>query len=62
MSSDTTEEAARIQLEVYRRMAPSDRLRAGLELTRISRELIAQGIRARHPGYSDGRGDPPRSA
>lgn len=50
---DTSEEAARVQLEVYRRMAPADRLRVGLELTRMSRELIAQGIRARHPEYSD---------
>jgi hypothetical protein len=52
-SSDTSAEAARVQLEVYRRMAPSDRLRVGLELTRISRDLVAQGIRARHPGYTD---------
>ncbi len=53
MSRDTSDEAARVQLEVYRRMAPSDRLRVGLELTRMSRELIAQGIRTRHPEYSD---------
>ena len=37
----------------YRRMAPSERLNVGLELTRISRDLLAQGIRARHPEYSD---------
>lgn len=34
-------------------MHPSDRLRIGLELTRLSRDLMAQGIRARHPEYSD---------
>lgn len=50
---DTSEEAARVQLEVYRRMAPEERLRVGLELTQMSRDLVAQGIRARHPGYSD---------
>ncbi len=50
---DTSEDAARIQLEVYRRMAPSERLNVGLELTRMSRDLLAEGIRARHPEYSD---------
>lgn len=52
-SPDTSPDAARVQLEVYRRMQPSERLRVGLELTRISRDLLAQGIRARHPEYSD---------
>ena len=53
MAGDTDARAARVQLEVYRRMTPSDRLQVGLELTRMSRDLIAQGIRARHPEYSD---------
>jgi hypothetical protein len=53
MSRDTSEDAARVQLDVYRRMDPSDRLQVGLELTRISRDLMAQGIRTRHPEYSD---------
>ena len=53
VSHDTSEDAARVQLEVYRRMAPSERLNVGLELTRMSRDLLAQGIRARHPEYSD---------
>lgn len=52
-SADTSPDAARVQLEVYRRMEPSERLRVGLELTRMSRDLLAQGIRARHPEYSD---------
>ena len=50
---DTSEDAARVRLGVYRRMAPSERLNVGLELTRMSRDLLAQGIRARHPEYSD---------
>lgn len=53
MSHDTSEDAARVQLEVYRRMAPSERLNVGLELTRMARDLLAQGIRVRHPEYSD---------
>jgi len=50
---DTSEEAAQVQLDVYRRMAPADRLRVGLELTQMSRGLVAEGIRARHPEYSE---------
>lgn len=53
MAGDTDAQAARVQLEVYRRMTPSDRLQVALELTRMSRDLIAQGIRARHPEYTD---------
>ena len=50
---DTSLDAARVQLEVYRRMEPSERLRVGLELTRLSRDLMTHGIRARHPDYSE---------
>ena len=53
LSRDTSEEAARVQVEAYRKMPPSERLRVGLELTRMSRELLAQGIRRRHPEYSE---------
>ncbi len=52
-SSDTDESVAAAQIEVYRRMRPADRLRVGLELTQVSRRLLAEGIRARHPDYSD---------
>jgi hypothetical protein len=50
---DTSAEAASIQLDVYRRMSPYGRLRIGLELTAMSRQLLADGIRRRHPEYSD---------
>ena len=50
---DTSAEAASVQLEVYRRMSPADRLRVGLELTAMSRRLLADGIRRRHLEYSD---------
>jgi hypothetical protein len=51
-SADTSELAAHTQLEVYRRMSPSERLRVGLELTELSRSLLIEGIRRRHPMYS----------
>lgn len=52
-SGDTSQEAASVQLEVYRRMTPAERLRVGLELTQMSRDLLSQGIRSRHPAYSN---------
>lgn len=50
--TDTSPEAAAVQLEVYRRMSPAARLRVGLELTAMSRHLLADGVRRRHPEYS----------
>jgi hypothetical protein len=52
-AGDTSEEAARVQLEVYRRMTPLDRLRVGPGSAAMSRALVVQGIRSRHPEYSD---------
>ncbi|MBI4508811.1 MAG: hypothetical protein HY698_04190 [Deltaproteobacteria bacterium] len=50
---DTTPAAASVQLDVYRRMSPAARLRVALELTAMSRRLLADGVRRRHPEYSD---------
>lgn len=51
--SDTTAEAHQIQLDIFRRMGPHNRLQKALELTELSRQLLAQGVRQRHPGYSE---------
>jgi hypothetical protein len=50
---DTTKNAEDIQLEIFRKMSPERRLLAALHLTRISRELLAAGIRKRHPKYDE---------
>ena len=50
---DTSEEADEVQLGIYRRMEPSERLQVGLDLTDLSRHLLAEGIRHRHPEYED---------
>ncbi len=50
---DTSEAADEVQLEIYRRMEPSERLQVGLDLTELSRNLLAEGIRLRHPEYGD---------
>ena len=50
---DTPDEVSRVQIEIYRRMTPGARLRLGLELTEMSRRLLADGIRRRHPVYDE---------
>jgi hypothetical protein len=50
---DTTSEAEQMQLEVFRRMGPEKRLQAGIALSRMCRELLAEGVRRRHPEYDE---------
>jgi len=51
---DTSPEAEAVQLAVYRRMEPAARLRVALELTETGRRLMRDGVRMRHPEYSEG--------
>jgi hypothetical protein len=50
---DTTPEAEKIQLDIFRRMGPERRLQAGLDLSRTCRELLREGVRLRHPEYDE---------
>ena len=50
---DTTLEADKIQLDIFRRMGPERRLEAGLALSRTCRELLREGVRRRHPDYDE---------
>ena len=50
---DTTQEAEKIQLDIFRRMGPERRLQAGLALSRTCRELLREGVRRRHPDYDE---------
>jgi len=50
---DTSPEAERIQIEIFRTMDPEKRLRKALELMEAVRSLLAQGVRNRHPDYND---------
>lgn len=52
-SLDTTQEADRVQLEIFKKMTPEQRLRRGFELSALTRKLQATGVRMRHPEYSD---------
>lgn len=49
--ADTTEEAARVQFAVYRRMAPEKRLELAFQMTADLRRRLAEGVRQRHPEY-----------
>ena len=50
---DTTQEAENIHMDIFRRMAPEQRLQAGLALSRTCRELLRAGVRRRHPDYDE---------
>ena len=50
---DTSEEARKVQIDALRRLGPAGRLRAGIELTHASRKLLIEGLRRRHPDYSE---------
>lgn len=51
--SDTSAEAAEIQLEIFRRMTGEERLRRALELSDFFREVSLSRIRAEHPDWSE---------
>jgi hypothetical protein len=51
--SDTSPEAAELQLEIFRRMTGEQRLRRALELSDFARELSLSRIRSGHPDWSE---------
>ncbi len=52
-SRDTSPEAHRVQLEILRRSSLSERLLCALQAADEGRELVACGIRMRHPDYDE---------
>ncbi len=50
---DTSLEAFRTQLEIYRQMSPEARLEQALQWSEQVQELGRIGIRSRHPEYTD---------
>jgi hypothetical protein len=51
--ADTTLEAARVQFEVFRRMPPGKRLELAFHMSDSLRQLVASGVRSRHPDYTE---------
>jgi hypothetical protein len=50
---DTARDAERKQIEILSRMGPEGRLRAAIELSRMSRKLLREGVQKRHPDYDE---------
>ena len=50
---DTTRHAEQVQLDIFRRTTPERRLEAAIHLARTSRNLLAEGVRKRHPEYRE---------
>lgn len=50
---DTSPEAARIQIEIYRRMSGAERLALAFEISEFAREFCLAGIRRRHPDWGE---------
>lgn len=53
MISDTTAEAAAVQTAVQRRLGSVGRFRAAVEMSELTRELAAAGLRARRPDLTE---------
>lgn len=52
-SPDTSTEAARRQVEIFRRLTGSERVEMALSMSEAARELTVAGIRHRHPDWTD---------
>lgn len=50
---DTSPEAEKVQIEIFRRMKPEKRLQAAAILSETCRLLLAEGVRKRHPNYNE---------
>lgn len=50
---DTSPEAAAVQAEVFRRAGPEGRLRMAVEMSEEMARVVEEGVRMRHPEYSD---------
>lgn len=51
--ADTTLEAFHVQIGIFRRMPPEQRLAMVCEMSNNMRRVAASGVRSRHPDYSD---------
>jgi hypothetical protein len=51
--ADTSPEAWAILVNIYRRMSPNRRLELVCEMSNSLRRLVADGVRNRHPDYTE---------
>lgn len=52
-ATDTSPEAERVQMAIWRRLGPSGRVALAVRLSDDVRELARAGIRRRHPNYDE---------
>ncbi len=50
---DTLPQMERIQTEILRKVKPEQRLKIALELSETSKKLLEEGVRSRHPEYTE---------
>jgi len=50
---DTDKKADALQTTLLQKMTPEQRFQLGLQLSRMSRRLQEEGVRRRHPEYSE---------
>lgn len=50
---DTSAAAAAKQIEIHRRMTPSERLQIAIDMSEFARDLTRAGLRSRYPDYTD---------
>ncbi len=50
---DTDKRIDDLQMKLLRTMTPEQRLHLGFQLSRMSRRLQEEGVRRRHPDYSE---------
>jgi len=53
LSSDTSQEAELLQVDLWRRMTPAQKLRTVRDMTRAVQEFALAGIRSRYRGASE---------
>lgn len=53
VAHDTSSDAQDRQDQVFRAMSPEQRIAMAVEMSEVAFRMAADGIRLRHPGYSD---------
>jgi hypothetical protein len=48
----TREDGLRMQIEIYRRMTPQQRLQISFDLYDLTRTLVRQGVKHQHPDWT----------
>lgn len=52
-TTDTSHDAERLQLEMFRRMSPTERIRKVCQLSTTLRRMALEAIERRHPGLDE---------